>query len=47
MGIIEKTKCFIRNHLRERALFEGNKMTATVVSENHPDAGLVSEADVD
>lgn len=47
LGIREKTKCFLRNHLRETALFKENKMAPTVVSENHPDEGIVSEADID
>lgn len=41
-----KDKMLSKNHLRETALFEESKMTVTVMSENHPDAGLVSEADV-
>lgn len=46
LNVTGKIKCFLRNHLRRTALFEENEMTAKVVSENQPDAGLVSEADL-
>lgn len=46
LKVIGKIKCFLRNHLQRTALFEENEMTAKGVSENLPDAGLVSEADL-